>query len=146
MSQTSLHKPAPSIALRFIICHLSITSARLQFLSQQDQVCFPKRLPPLVSLLEQDPGKNKPAVHPGFALQDLRRSPAFRDTKLEMVPDFHCWIEAPRTLFSLYLLVSTQPEAFIPPSGCRWIELPDSWSLLPLQRDLLRKAYECLLT
>ena len=148
----------PKIDLRFLICNIHKTSARLRFLCFEDKhslhgvggyVCAPKPLPTLVSVLDAPPSGSL-SMHPSMGLKQLRdeitsKSCDLRTRKLEIVPNFRVWIEAPRQAIALYLVADIHEEPFDPPENGNWIELPNSWHLSAFERDLLREAYTYLL-
>ncbi len=147
------------IELRFLICNIHKTSARLRFLcfDRKDSrhgadgyVCAPKPLPTLVSMLDSAPAGSSLTVHPSAALKQLSdqlrlQSVALRSRDLSIVQNFRVWIEAPRQTIALYLVADMHEEPFDPPPRSSWIELPNSWHLSAFERDLLKEAYTCLL-
>ena len=140
------------IEIRFLLCHIHSTSARLRFLGfhhsqpvngAQGYVCAPEPLPPLVTLLESP--EQPLSVHPAAALQQLIQQLQIQDRQLSIVPNFKVWVEAPRRNILLFLAADTSAEPFPPPTNAYWLELPESWHISALERDLLREAYEALL-
>ena len=150
---------ADGIDLRFLICNIHKTSARLRFLcfehndarhGAEGYVCAPKPLPTLVSILDSAPAGKSLSMHPSAALKQLSdqlraHSSALRSRELNIVQNFRVWIEAPRQTIALYLVADVHEEPFDPPDNCSWIELPNNWHLSAFERDLLREAYSCLL-
>lgn len=132
--------------IRFIVIHLHRTSARLRFLNFKDYLCGPTPLPKLIELTVTPTGKNVPSEHPSLALKNLRTHLGLEESQLELVPDFRCWIEAPGEVIPIYMAVASGPEPFPAPSDSQWIGLPESWMFTPLERELMREAYEFLLT
>ena len=107
-------------------------------------VCAPQPLPTLVTILE--PPKDPLGIHPATALQQLYQHLQLQDRELSIVPNFRAWVEAPGRTIVLYLAADSSAEPFAPPADGYWLELPDSWHLSALERDLLREAYEALLS
>lgn len=132
--------------IRFIVIHLHRTSARLRFLNFQDYLCGPQRLPKLIEITDAPTGSNSPSEHPSQSLQNLRNYLGLDESQLELVPGFRCWIEAPGEVIPVYMAAATGPEPFPAPAESQWVGLPESWLFTPLERDLLREAYEFLLT
>lgn len=131
--------------IRFIVIHLHRTSARLRFLNFSDYLCGPTPLPKLIELTVA-PNSNAPSEHPSTALQNLRAHLGLEESQLELVPDFRCWIEAPGEVIPIYMAVANGPDPFTAPAGSQWVGLPESWMFTPLERELMREAYEFLLT
>ncbi|HAU12127.1 MAG: hypothetical protein CMK83_15440 [Pseudomonadales bacterium] len=132
--------------IRFIVCHLHRSSARLRFLNFNDHLCGPAPLPKLVELIDEPPAAGAPSEHPSPALQQLKTHLQLAEPQLELIPGFRCWIEAPGEVIPVYMAAATDRDPFPPPAGSHWIELPESWMFTPLERELLREAYEFLLT
>ena len=141
-----------NLEIRFVVCHIHKTSARLRFLGFHNEslssgakghVCKPKPLPALVTILQ--PPQTTLTIHPSAELRKLQQQIQLQDRNLTVVPGFRVWVEAPRRTIVLYLAADDSPEPFDPPANGYWLELPESWHLSPLERDLLRAAYEALL-
>lgn len=142
------------IDIKFLVCHIHKTSARLRFLCFQNKnlpngakghVCAPSPLPSLVSILDHRQNADSIDIHPSAALKRLCEQINVVGHQLTIVPNFRVWIEAPRQTISIYLAADNSAEPFTLPPNCYWIELPESWHLSALERDLLREAYTCLL-
>lgn len=131
--------------IRYIVIHLHRTSARLRFLNFRDYLCGPTPLPKLVELTTPPAGNSAPSEHPSASLQTLRSYLGLKESQLELVPEFRCWIEAPGEVIPVYMAAATGPDPFPAPAGSQWIGLPESWLFTPLERELLREAYEFLL-
>lgn len=142
------------IDIRFLVCHVHKTSARLRFLCFQNEnlangatghVCVPTPLPSLVSIIESPPKEKIIGVHPSAALGRLYEQIHLKDRQLVIVPNFRVWIEAPRQTIVMYLAADNSAEPAKPPENAYWIGLPESWHVSALERDLLREAYTSLL-
>lgn len=132
--------------LRFVIIHIHPTSARLRFLiSPVGCVVFPTALPVLSDLVDDQPGQHGLSVHPAAFVGELCRLLQVDTSRLEVASDFRCWVNVPGGYVPVYLLSDASPHPFEPPKGYRWIELPDSFQLIPIERLILRRVYDFLL-
>jgi len=131
--------------MRFIVCHLHRSSARLRFLNFSRHICGPEPLPKLVEIIPEPPASQTLSQHPSAHLNQLRKLLQLEESQLEVAPGFRCWIEAPGQTIAVYLVMASGPDPFVPPTGSEWIGLPECWLLTPLERDLLREVYEFLL-
>ena len=131
--------------IRFIVCHIHKTSARLRFLCVGNHVCTPEPLPPLVSLMDVAPKLDGVGLHPSLPLKRLIEDLQLPANRLTLANGFRSWVEAPRQAIAIYLAMDLSEEAFAAPKGTHWLELPKSWELAEIERLLLREVYDWLL-
>lgn len=135
--------------LRFIIFHINSNSAKLQFLcAQENSICFPMPLPRLAEIVE--PGKSVSrknqqnlTFHPGAFVKDCCNE--WQLPSLHLKGYVLSWVETPRGTIPVYPLQAKMVSPFEPPPDTQWIELPDSFSLPAIEREILKSAYEWLL-
>ena len=135
--------PAP---LRFVVHHIHPTSARLRFLTSVDfHVVFPTKLPSLSELLDNHESQNYLSVHPSQYLQRLCETLQIPPQLISIVNEFRCWVDTPKQTLPIYLVKVLTEQPFDAPEGCRWIELPDCFALLEIERQIMHRVYDSLL-
>ena len=135
--------------LRFIVCHKHPVSGRLRFLRfSNGNICGLEPLPKLAVLTEVN--ERWVVMHPAAALRDLAGNLEFPEHLLFLLGEFRLYLEvpyqyAPQGMLPIYL-ASAAGYALPPlPAGHEWIELPDSFALPHLQREVMKAAYEYLM-
>lgn len=133
--------------LRFVVCHIHHTSARLRFLwSDTNSVVLPNPLPKLAELLLPDEvGTGFLAAHPATYLQQLSQLLQVSSQCLTITSEFRSWVDTPGRVVPIYLARVLGEQPFSPGKSFQWIELPDSFGLLPIERLILRQIYDFLL-
>ena len=131
--------------IRFIVCHIHKTSARLRFLCVGNHVCTPEALPPLVSLMDIAPKLDGVGLHPSLPMQRLAEDLQLPVYRLTLANGFRSWVEAPRQTIAVYMAMDLSEEAFQAPEGTHWMELTKSLELSETERLLLRDVYDWLL-
>ena len=135
--------------LRFITCHKHPVSGRLRFVRfAAGDICGVEPLPKLSVLAGR--GELAVAVHPASALKRLAASLDMPESWLSIQGEFRLHLEvphqhAPGGLLPVYLAAVAGYELPLLPRGNTWLELPDSFALPYLQREILRAAYEYLM-
>lgn len=129
---------------RMLLCHKHPVSARLHFLIPADGgVVLPQALPRLAVIAAET--ANPPVQsHPASALRHLQQLLGIA-REFELVGEFELRMEVPGAVLPVYLAALAGYELCPPPSGTRWIELPQSIGMPWLERELLRRVYEVLL-
>ncbi len=131
------------MSLRFIVHHLHPTSARLRFLkSPGGFVVFPTPLPRLSDLLDACTESSSLLQHPSTYLKQLSETLQINPSTLQFVKDFRCWVDTPKQTLVVYLVRVVIEQPFTPQPGYQWIELPDSFSLIAIERLMLQRVYE----
>lgn len=132
--------------LRFIVFHLHHLSTRLRFLKFAGRhLCAPIPLPALSELLDRPPAKQTVHSHPIHYLH-MQLSPlGLPVAELTIETGFRAWVDTPAGPLPLYLARASGAEPFAVPADSQWIELPGSFSLLAIEREILRLAYQWLL-
>ncbi len=130
---------------RIILCHKHPFSARMSFLVPDGAgVVFPDPLPPLAVIAgtAQDPQIQR---HPSVALRHLQELIGVNRT-ISLVGEFELFIETADGLLPVYLAALEGNELFEPPAGMRWVELLQCVQRPWLERELLRRAYDAMMT
>jgi hypothetical protein len=135
--------------LRFIVCHKHPVSGRLYFLRfATGQICGPQPLPKLAVLTERT--RSAVIFHPAAALRSLARDLEVPEHLFALLGEFHLYLEVPHQfatdgVLPIYLAAVAGYELPGLPTNHQWIEMPDSFELPYLQREILRAAYEFLM-
>jgi hypothetical protein len=147
MPNTDMNPTAANrMPLRFMVFHVHRVSARLRYLKMPyGQLCLPTPLPRLSELLDERPQFDKLAIHPGTWLKQACEQMQLPPERLGVEPGFRLWIDTPGQPTPVYLLRVSGPSPFDAPEGCRWIELPDCFAMLPIERLLMQAIYRHLL-
>jgi hypothetical protein len=136
-------------SLRFIVCHKHPVSGRLYFLHfASGDICGIQPLPKLAVLA--DCNSRAVEMHPAAALRELAAYLNLPENRLSILGEFKIYLDvphqyAPDGLLPVYLAAVAGYELPLLPEGNRWIEMPDSFALPYLQREILRAAYEYLM-
>lgn len=134
------------LPLRFMICHLNPASARLRFLkSTEGYVCQPESLPSLSDLLEDYGQKQELATHPAMYLQTVSERLGINFDRLQLESGFRCWVDTPAQVLPVFLVRVNSESPFTAPEGYQWIELPDSFRLTEVERQIMRHCYQWLM-
>ena len=135
----------PTLPWRMLVCHKHPISARLHFLVPVagGGVVLPQALPGL-SVIAEEPREAPLQSHPASALRELQECLDL-GRELALVGEFRLRLEVPGGLLPVYLAALDGYELCPPPPGLRWIELAQSIGMPWLDRELLRRVYECLL-
>ena len=147
MTATTPARPERNpLPLRFMVYHLHRVSARLRYLQMpHGQLCLPAPLPRLSELLDERPPLDKLAIHPGVWFSRACEQMQLPADRLAIEAGFRLWIDTPGQATPVYLLRVEGPSPFEAPPGCRWIELPDCFAMLPIERLLMQAIYRFLL-
>ena len=144
---------ADSLAsLRLIMYHKYPTSARTQFLMQDEAICLPGRLPKLAQLMD---GKVTPradaqavVAHPSPLLRHVTEWLALPQDSLELDSEFCEKVDVPGGPVTVYL---ARFDSIDPPFdavervGGRFIAITEGRGLPPAELDLLRRAYRVIM-
>ncbi|MFT3931124.1 MAG: hypothetical protein QM709_12600 [Spongiibacteraceae bacterium] len=89
-------------------------------------------------------------LHPAAALRDLATHLNLPEHLFSLLGEFRRYLEvphkfAPDGLLPIYLAAVAGYELPVLPEGNSWVEMPDSFALPYLQREILRAAYEYLM-
>ncbi|GAB2190318.1 hypothetical protein MAH1_19260 [Sessilibacter sp. MAH1] len=146
-----LENPPQNWPLRFVIIHLHPTSARLRFLiNQTGHLSLPSKLPSLSEIIENDNSllsqkilsNSNVVTHPSSYLKKLCTKHALPLEQLDIVSEFKTTIDTPGCLMNVFLLRVSSEQPFQAPMSWRWIELPDSFQLISIERLIMKKIYE----
>ena len=138
------------VNLRFIACHKHPVSGRLHFIRfATADICGVEPLPKLAVLANCS--EAAVVTHPAAALRELARYLDMPEDWLSLLGEFRLYLEvphqyAPGGLLPIYLAAIAGYELPMLPVGNQWIEMPDSFAQPYLQREILRAAYEYLMS
>lgn len=136
-------------ALRFLVCQKHPVSGRLHFLRfMSGQICGPQPLPKLAVLTEL--GRRTIVTHPAAALRNLAAMLDLPERLFTLLGEFRLSLEVPNQYapdgdLPIYLAAVAGYELPVVLTGYQWIEMPDSFDLPYLQREILKVAYEFLM-
>lgn len=134
---------------RIIFFHKTATSGRTRFMKYDNGgVCGPEPLPTLAQIMSA-PEENKVAVHPSRLLQAASEYMGLPVDELETETEFHQWVDianGPVEVFLVRFTAIDPPFAQAQDRGASFIELSEARNLQPVQLELLREAYECVMT
>lgn len=140
------HGANDALPLRFMVHHLNPASARLRFLkSNNGHICQPEALPALSALYDDVAPTVERAVHPAKYFQKLCDDFSLKNDALIIEQGFRCWVDTPSQAVPIFLLRAVNESPFCAPEGFRWIELPDSFSLTDVERQMMRRCYQWLM-
>jgi len=146
MNPAFVHQDTSGPPLRFIVFHLNPISARLRFLKAEgSHVCLPCELPFFSDLLHSPKQTVKVDFHPSFFVHQCCRQWHLPEQHLKITSEFHTWIDTPELQLRLYPLQVTTYQPFVAPENTEWMELLECFSLIPLERELMREVYTFLL-
>ncbi len=131
------------LPVRLILCQLHNVSARLQLLrSSEGSICLPVPLPKLSEIQDDAPAKKRVPVHPSIYLNHIEEITGFSRSDLAIEHDFIIHVDVPGQPIDVYLVRNHSKFTNKAPKGFNWIELPDCFQLIPLERELFRKIYK----
>lgn len=138
--------------LRVIMYHKSPTSARTQFLFQDEGVCLPGHLPKLAQLADagQTAGSQpeKVVAHPSPLLRHVAEWLSLPQEQLELDDEFCEKVDVaggPLTVYLARFASIDPPFDAAERVGGRFIALTEGRSLQPAELDLLRRAYRVIM-
>ena len=139
-------------SLRLIMYHKYPTSARTQFLMQDEAICLPGHLPKLAQLIDGDvlrpADSQKVVAHPSPLLRHVTEWLDLPQDSLELDGEFCEKVDVPGGPVTVYL---ARFDCIDPPFdaaervGGRFIALTEGRSLPPAELDLLRRAYRVIM-
>jgi hypothetical protein len=132
---------------RLIIYHKHPTSARTRFFKlSHGGVCGVEPLPVPAQLL--DPPDTSVVSHPAKLVGEMEKALGLAAGGLEVDGEFHAWVDVARGPIEVFLARFTDfdpPFEAIDEAGGELIDLAGGRSLAPVELELLRKAYECVM-
>lgn len=132
--------------LRGVVICLHPTSARLRFLKHEaGHISLPAALPALSELLDVYQSGDSAALHPAVLINQLCQSLGLAPESLAVEPSLRCWVDAPGTTIPVFCLRTVDELPFEAPSGYRWIDLPDCFSLSAVEQQMMRRIYQWLM-
>ena len=136
-------------SLRVIMYHKSPTSARTQFLLQDDSVCLPERIPKLAQLMDGLQTRTEKVVaHPSPLLRYVTEWLALPQDAMELDEEFCERVDVAGGPLTVYLARFTSidpPFEAAERIGGRFIALTEGRGLAPAELDLLRRAYTVIM-
>jgi len=138
--------PYQNAPLRLVLIHLNPLSARLRFLKINNRhLCMPAPLPALSDWLENEPKRPAVAYHPNQALKQVCSQLDIDPALLAIEPGFRMWVDTPAQALPVYMARASTPSPIPAPEHCQWIELPDCFSMLQIERDIMQGIYRWFL-
>lgn len=134
---------------RLIMYHKHHTSARLRFLKlPYGGVCGFMPLPRLSQLLDEKPNSTV-EVHPAAFVTDAEQRLGMLPGSLEAEGEFQAYVDVPDGTVQVFLarFTSIDPPFDVAKSqDAEFVDLPQARNLPQVELELLRKAYECVMT
>lgn len=137
-----------NVQTRIIFFHKTPTSGRTRFLRfAYGGVCGFEPLPAAAQVYEPE---ELPSVtlHPAPLLKDAAAKLGLDVSLLEAEPEFHEWVDVARGPIQVFLARFTgidPPLTEMEEQGGTFIELAHARGLPPVELQLLRTAYECVM-
>jgi hypothetical protein len=134
---------------RLIMYHKHNTSARLRFLKlSYGGVCGFEPLPTLSQLLDEKPEEFVRA-HPAPLASEAEQRLGMVTGELEAEGEYQAYVEVPDGVVQVYLARFTSidpPFEMAAAQGGEFVDLPQARNLPQVELELLRKAYETIMT
>jgi hypothetical protein len=133
--------------LRLILVHKQKTSGRLRFLRLPHGTVAFAPLPPLSELIE-DAAPPQVVHHPAVFLSAAEAKLGLPAGSLAHEPEFQATVDTPDGPIALHLASFTtidRPFDAAAALGGRFIAITEAAGSMPVEMDLLRRAYEVLL-
>lgn len=132
---------------RLLLVHKQKTSGRLRYLCLPSGILAFTPLP-AEAVLRGETWSQTLQVHPTAPLREAEIHLGLPEDALEPVPEFQCWAETAQgdlpVLIGAFTAIDP-PFAAAERIGARFIAITESRHLTPIERDLMRRAYEHLL-
>jgi hypothetical protein len=132
---------------RLIMYHKHPTSARTRFFKlSHGGVCAFEPLPVPAQLMEE--ADEAVLSHPAKLVSDAEQQLGIGAGSLEVDGEFHAWVDVARGPIQVFLARFTDidpPFDAIAEAGGELIDLAGGRSLAPVELELLRLAYECVM-
>lgn len=133
---------------RVILFHKTATSGRTCFLKfDHGGVCGPEPIPGIAQVM-QPPADNAIALHPAQLVQTTSQALGIEQGELEVESEFHQWVDVARGPVQVFLVRFKSidpPFQLAEQLGGSFVELAGARSLPPVELELLRTAYECVM-
>jgi hypothetical protein len=134
---------------RLIMYHKHSTSARLRFLKlAYGGVCGFKPLPRLSQLLDEKPDGTV-AVHPAAFISDAEQRLGILPGSLEAEGEFKAYVDVPDGTIPIFLARFTSidpPFDVAKGHDAEFIDLPQARNIHQVELELLRKAYDAVMS
>lgn len=140
--ETPLNLPA-----RLLLLHKQATSGRVRFLSFGDSVLAFAPLPSVAALRPENT-RHRTLIHPSSVLNHAAETLGLSNDNLAADADFAAWVDTPSGDIPILLAHFTSidpPFAAAAALGAKFISLTEIRHLPPVERELLRRAYEHVL-
>lgn len=130
---------------RTVVLFKHPSSGRLQFVRfPSGSICGPEVLPELAVLADSAP--DQLFIHPGLLKKEMAEQLGISDDALVLLSEFRMYLEVPERyavngLLPIFLLAIADKDAPNLPAEYSWIEMPESFDLPYLEREILREAY-----
>jgi len=134
--------------LRLILVHKQRTSARVRFLRFPHGMCAFAPLPALSVLEEEGEGEPPVPYHPSAWLRTAEQRLGLAAGSLKPEPEFHATVQTPDGPVSVQLLELTTmdpPFAEAEVLGARFVAITEARGCVPVELELLRRAYAAVM-
>lgn len=132
---------------RILLLHKQKTSGRLRYLRlPTGMLCFDP-LPEGCSVCSRDTPHDA-AIHPAGFLRQAEEKLGLPADSIEPAPEFHCWAVTPEGDIPILLgaFASIDPPfAAAEALGGKFINITEARGIVPIELDLMRRAYEHVL-
>jgi hypothetical protein len=134
--------------LRLILVHKQRTSARVRFLRFAHGMCAFTPLPALSVVEEEGEGEPPVPYHPSAWLRAAEQRLGLAAGSLKPEPEFHATVQTPDGPVSVQLLeLTTMDPPFVEAEalGARFVAITEARGCVPVELELLRRAYSAVL-
>jgi len=136
-----------TVPARLILVHKQGTSARTLFLRFKSGVVAPEPLPALAQVVDEG-GAGDVVVHPAALFAQVAASLGLDAGDIELESDFSADVDTPGGIVPVYLGRMTTIDAPLEAAervGARFIAITEARDLSPVELELLRRAYTCVM-
>ncbi len=134
--------------LRLILAHKQKTSARLRFLRFAHGMCAFMPLPALSVVEEEGDGEPAVAYHPNAWLRAAEQRLGLDSGALKAEAEFHATVQTPDGPVTVQLAsfeTVDPPFAEAEALGGRFVAITEARGCVPVEMELLRRAYTAML-
>lgn len=132
-----------------LLYHKQATSARTLFFQTSDhRVCLFEPFPKLAVMLDTDQAAPSLVLHPAPLIADVENWLHLDKDSLLAELEYTEYVETPGGLVTVFLARFTHtdpPDDLIKSRGGRFISITEARDLPPVELELLRRAYTCIL-
>jgi len=137
-----------STPARLILVHKHATSARTRFLRFESGVVAPEPLPDLSEVLGEGDGDGDVVTHPAMLMAQVAVNLGLSADTIELESEFSANVDTPTGAVPVFLArITTMDPPFdaAEQAGARFISITEARDLTPVELELLRRAYTCVM-